>query len=310
MTTAASPTMESKMNEVKVEKLGVGDWPGNRAMTSGDFGALDIGPCEGCDHLAHDGDCGEAGCDCSVGRADTGEFEFRYAVAPLTHVDVRDPSANEDGTWTMSGYAAVFNQQTTLFDGKFVRMTEDIAPGAFDRVLREQPDPVHFNYGHDMGSTVASTRVPAGQEGSLQLRVDGNGLHFLAKVARDDPDGLRMASKMRTGVLNQASFAFQIREAVDSTSDLEDGRQQEHRRITDISTLRDVCATPLGAYRQTVSQLRSYAAAIGQPTSEWEAVSRQPDLGGELVSRTSGGGDDRRRALAQMMRDSAKLQRM
>ena len=283
-------------------------------MTSGSFGGLDAGSCANCNHpmSQHDddsGECGEVGCDCdgyAQASALDDELNFRFAVAPITHVDVRDPSANEDGSWTMSGYAAVFNQQTTLFDGRFVRTTEDLAPTAFDRVLREQSDAVHFNYGHDMASTVASTRVPAGQEGSLQLRVDANGLHFLAKVARDDPDGLRMASKMRTGVLNQASFAFSIRDAVDTTTDLEDGRQNEHRRITDLGYLRDVCATPLGAYRQTVSQLRSYAAAIGQPTSEWEAISRQPDFGGETVSRENGGGTERRRALAQMMRDAAK----
>ncbi len=272
--------------------------------------------CANCGHEADshgdDGDCGVAGCDCTsydentIDHSAGDDLELRYAVAPITHVDVRDPSANDDGTWTMSGYAAVFNQQTTLYDGKFVRTTEDIAPGAFNRVLREQEDPVHFNYGHDMGSTVAATDILPGQPGSLQLREDANGLFFLAKVAKDDPDGLRMASKMRTGVLKQASFAFQIRDAVDTTTDLEDGRQNEHRRITDMKMLRDVCATPIGAYRQTVSQLRSYAAAIGQPTDEWEATSRQPDFGGELVSRASGSGDERRRALAQMMRDAAK----
>src|SRR5690242_9397432 len=127
--------------------------------------------------------------------------ELRYAVAPITHVDVRDPQANDDGTWTMSGYAAVFNRETTLYDGKFVRVTEDIDPGFFDDILQNQPlsradGVVHFNFGHDMNRAVAATDVTANQPGSLQLRVDANGLFYLAKVARDDPDGIAMASKM------------------------------------------------------------------------------------------------------------------
>ena len=322
------------MNEnpaFSVEQLGVGNWPQDeRAMTSGSFGALDAGICAGCGHSMKmhdpdgdgdasgdndgdgDGGCSEIGCDCGGYRTAPGEWDLRYAIAPITHVDVRDPSENGDGSWTMSGYAAVFDQKTTLFDGRFVQMTEDIAPNAFDKVLREQSDPVHFNYEHDMGSTVASTHVPAGQPGSLQLRVVAHGLGFLARVAKDDPDGQRMASKMRTGILGQASFAFKVSGAEDSTRDLGDGRQQEHRRITEVSTLRDVCATPLGAYRQTqVSLLRSYAAAIGQLTLyEVGGIPRQPDFGGETVSRASGGSAERRRALAQMMRDAHSLQRM
>jgi phage head maturation protease len=59
--------------------------------------------------------------------------ELRYAVTPITHVEVRDPSGNPDDTWTMSGYAAVFNQSTILFDSKFVRLSESIDPGSSTR---------------------------------------------------------------------------------------------------------------------------------------------------------------------------------
>src|ERR1051326_8710301 len=102
---------------------------------------------------------------------------MRFVVAPITHVDVRDPSGNADNTWTMSGYAAVKNQQTTLYNGKFVKLTESIDTAAFDNVLKDQamsqPDGVvHFNFGHDMNRAVAATNVPAGQPGSLHLRSD------------------------------------------------------------------------------------------------------------------------------------------
>jgi uncharacterized protein len=198
--------------------------------------------------------------------------DVRFAVAPITHVDVRDVS-DSHGFWTMSGYAAVFNQKTTLYDGKFVRMTEEIAPQFFDRVLRDQPmsEPdgvVHFNLGHDMNRSVASTDVPPGQPGSLQLRADAQGLFFLAKVPKDDPDGVAMAAKMRSGVLRQASFAFTVAADDVALEEREDGVETEHRTLLECKQLYDVCATPQGAYSQTVVGLRSLAASLGQPSGD------------------------------------------
>jgi HK97 family phage prohead protease len=169
----------------------------------------------------------------------------------------------------MTGYAAVFDQETTLYDGRFMRITESVAPDAFNNVLRTQgltrPEGVvHFNFGHDMSTAVAATDVAAGQPGSLELRVDSKGLFYTARVSRDDPDAVRMAAKMRTGVLKQASFAFTIARKETTETELEDGRTEERDRIQEVGRLFDVCATPQGAYPQTVSQLRSYAAALGQ----------------------------------------------
>lgn len=228
-------------------------------------------------------------------------LEIRYAVAPIVGIDVRDPSANDDGSWTMSGYAAVFDQATTLYDGKFIRLTESIDPAAFDRCLREQglsnPDGVvHFNRGHDMNTAVAATDVNAGDVGSLSLRADSKGLFYLARVSRDDPDAVAMAAKMRTGVLKQASFAFTVAKAEWTDTETDDGPDESHRRILELAHLYDVCACPQGAYSQTVSQLRSMAAALGQPDLEVGGRHRQPDLGGETpVSPVTGSGAEIRR---------------
>lgn len=231
--------------------------------------------------------------------------EIRYAVAPITHVDVRDPSANDDGTWTMSGYAAVFNQATVLYDGKFVRISESIDPGAFDLVLREQPmgqpsGVVHFNLGHDMNRAVAATDVPTGQPGSLELSADSHGLRFLARVAKDDPDGLAMASKMRTGVLKQASFAFTINRAEWTDTEKADGPDESHRRLLEIKHLYDVCGCPQGAYAQAEAGLRTYASALGHLdltlVREEGGLHRQPSVGGEeVVSPATGGNRSIRR---------------
>ena len=47
--------------------------------------------------------------------------ELRYAIAPITDVEVRDTSGTDDNTWTMSGYAAVFDETTTLLNSKFTQ---------------------------------------------------------------------------------------------------------------------------------------------------------------------------------------------
>jgi HK97 family phage prohead protease len=233
--------------------------------------------------------------------------ELRYAVTPITHVEVRDPSGNPDDTWTMSGYAAVFNQSIILFDSKFRRLSESIDPAFFDPILRDQPldqpdGVVHYNFGHDMNRAVAATDVPAGQPGSLRLGpTDKHGFPFLAKVPRDDPDGVAMASKMRSGVLRQASFAFTIAEAEYTLIENEDGPDEEHRRLLAAGHLYDVCACTQGAYPQTVSGLRSYAAAIGHP-ADWArpvedvipvlgGQQRQPEEGGASVVIPEEGGD-------------------
>jgi HK97 family phage prohead protease len=245
--------------------------------------------------------------------SETNGAELRYVVAPLTHVEVRDPESNDDNTWTMSGYAAVFNEQTTLYDSKFVRLTESVAPKFFDRILREQPmgqpeGVVHFNPGHDMNRAVAATDVPAGQPGSLKLKADAHGLHYLAKVSRDDPDGVAMAVKMRNGVIRQSSFAFTVAESEYTYTENEDGPDQEHRTLVEGKHLYDVCALPQGAYPQTVSGLRSYAAALGQPDStvtldvvgEGEATRVNPEEGGaSVVSPDEGGGGGERDAVIE-----------
>jgi HK97 family phage prohead protease len=214
--------------------------------------------------------------------------ELRFAVAPITDVEVREPANTEGTTWTMSGYAAVFNKKITLYDSKFLRLTESVDPAFFNNVLRTQPfsapdGVVHFNFGHDMNRAVAATDVEAGQPGSLQLSVDKNGLRFLAKVPRDDPDGVAMAAKMRSGVLKQASFAFTIAAADYKIEETEDGPDTEHRTLLECRHLYDVCATPQGAYPQTEAGLRNYAAALGQP-HDWGGQPREPGTGRAIAA--------------------------
>jgi HK97 family phage prohead protease len=215
------------------------------------------------------------------------ERELRYASVPLVDVNFRDAEATGDGSWLLEGYAAVFDERTTLYDGRFFRVTEDIAPGAFKDVLGRDGTLVHLNYVHDMQSAVASTDAP-GPIGRLHLSEDERGLRFEARVDRDDPDVQRMAVKMRRGVAAQASFAFTIAEEETATRTLPDGRDEDHYRILEVGDLYDVCVCPRGAYQQTVSTLRSYAAAIGR-SPEGEGHPRRSEVEGATDVAQDGG---------------------
>lgn len=259
--------------------------------------------------------------------------DIRFCVTAIEGVEVRDPTANPDDTWTMSGHAAVFNQTTTLYDGKMLKVTESIDPGFFDEALRTQglqtaAGVVHYNLGHDMNRAVAATNVPAGQPGWLDLNPDAQGLFYLAKVARDDPDGVAMASKMRTGVLRQASFAFTVAEARWETIEAEDGPDTDHRVLVRAKHLYDVCACPQGAYPQTTSDLRGasggmrdhlpygllhYAAQIGYPvdlSARAAALAHQPgsEPGGvSTINADAAGGRGDELAKARFRAQSAAL---
>jgi len=247
--------------------------------------------------------------DMNPNRGGSGvDHQVRFAVAPIRGVEFRDASANGDGSWTISGYAAVFDQETVLYDGSYQQIRESIAPTAFDDVLRSNPQ-VHLNFGHDMNRAVAATDVPAGQIGSLELSTDSHGLRFMARVDRNDPDAQALAVKMSRGVVRQASFAFTIDQESSVSSVTSDGRDATTYRIERVRNLYDVCCTPQGAYAQTESMLRSMGASTGQPDGGTRRVNSTQE-GANIVSTDEvGDGDDvaARKRQIQKLRMKARL---
>ena len=180
----------------------------------------------------------------------------RVLFAPITEMRISDPSQSGDGSWTMSGYAAVYEQETTLYSSPHYTEREIISRGAFDAVLASNPM-VHLNHGHDMKTAVASTRVPSGI-GSLELSSDTHGLRFVARVDPEDIDARQLAVKMKRGIVTQASFAFTIDDQ-EPDQDIEgpEGQVSVRWRINRVGSLFDVCACAQGAYPQTESAVRS-----------------------------------------------------
>lgn len=142
-------------------------------------------------------------------------------------------------TVKVSGYAAVFNQETDI-GGMF---REQIAPGAFkDAVGR---DDVVFLVNHE-GLPLARTR-----SGTLSLKEDDHGLFIESELDSTDPDVQQIVPKMKRGDLDKMSFAF-----MPSKQEWDESGEIPLRTITE-AQLFDVSVVTTPAYDGTEIGLRS-----------------------------------------------------
>lgn len=145
----------------------------------------------------------------------------------------------EDGPQLIRGYAAAYNSSTDL--GWF---TEEIAPGAFDRSLREKSDILAL-YDHDWGRLLGRT-----SNQTLSLRSDSRGL-AVENEPPDTPTGLEVKGLMKRGDLRGMSFGFLTR---DDKWEKRDGK--DHRTLIDVD-LYEVSVVAWPAYDDTEAALRS-----------------------------------------------------
>lgn len=146
---------------------------------------------------------------------------------------------------TITGYAAVFNEWTTLWSYKGDEIREIIRPGAF-RIAIESGQDVRALENHDSSRLLGRTKAK-----TLRLREDDKGLWF-----EIDPPNTRTADELIenliVGNIDQCSFAFQARK---------DGgqriirREEGERTITEIELLSvdlfDVSIVVFPAYEGT-----------------------------------------------------------
>lgn len=147
---------------------------------------------------------------------------------------------DDDGTIRVSGYAAVFNQETNIGD----MFTETIAPGAFTSAL-ERGDDVVLLVNHD-GLPLARTR-----SGTLRLTQDDRGLRIESDLDGSDPDVRAIVPKMKRGDLDKMSFAF-----IPTRQSWDDSGDMPKRMIEDLQ-LFDVAIVTTPAYDGTEIGLRS-----------------------------------------------------
>ena len=137
---------------------------------------------------------------------------------------------------TLAGYASVFNTPSEDLGG----FREIIAPGAFTRALASPDLSVALLWNHDPDTVMASTR-----NGTLELKQDQKGLRMWARVDMEDFDAQRVVGKIRSGLVDQMSFAFTIAEGGDEW-EVRDGNNW--RTVNDVNGLYDVSAVTYPAY--------------------------------------------------------------
>ena len=190
--------------------------------------------------------------------------ERRATVAELR------AEGGDGGPMTLAGHASVFDQWTTLYDGRYYRWREVIRPGAFTRALRENQDVVAL-LNHDPNFVLGRTA-----SGTLSLREDDRGLYQETKLADSQMVRDMVWTPVRRGDINGMSFGFRVRQGdkavvtdgPDRTQTIERAGERvtlryegekliEEREVTD-ADLFDVSAVTFPAYPGTDVGLRSF----------------------------------------------------
>ena len=173
-------------------------------------------------------------------RSDKKSSDPRELRVSVSDIETR---ASDDGLVTVSGHAAVFDQETEI-----AWFREVIRPGAFADAIGR--DDVVFVINHE-GLPLARTG-----SGTLTLKEDQRGLYMETKLDPEDPDVASILPKMRRGDLTEMSFAF--RSGDESWHEFEDDGLLPLREIKKVEKLYDVSIVTNGAYPQTDIALRSF----------------------------------------------------
>lgn len=170
------------------------------------------------------------------------------ARAELTRVQVR-ASDGDPGMLEFDGHASVVDRGYEMWD-MFGPYTEIVSAGAFDETLARADLDVPLVLAHDQLRRIARTTL-----GTLDLAVDDDGLAVAARMAADDVDVAYIAPKLRTGLVDEMSFAFRITAGQWSPD-------YEEYRINGVDLHRgDVAIVGYGANPYTDSGLRGQPAA-------------------------------------------------
>jgi HK97 family phage prohead protease len=160
----------------------------------------------------------------------------------------------EDGTMRLSGYAAVFNN-----DSVPLPFIERIAPGAFRKTLTETPD-VRLLINHE-GLPLARTK-----NGTLRLKEDEAGLYMDADLP-DTQAARDLYTLVERGDVDQMSFAFRV-----IRQKWNEGRTE--RTLTELSLADgDVSVVTYPAYPTTTVEAREHLHNAIQAVKEGREIS-------------------------------------
>lgn len=162
-------------------------------------------------------------------------------------------AAADDKEMIVEGYATTFNQQYTLYSGRYYKVVEQIAPTAFDEC--DMSD-VIMQYDHK-GRVFARNK-----NGTLKLEVDQVGLKITADLSGTEI-GRQLYQEIKGGYTDKMSFGFVVKE---DTKIYEEDHEKDFetciRTITKISKLYDVSAVSLPANDMTSISARRYCDGV------------------------------------------------
>ncbi|WP_067924935.1 HK97 family phage prohead protease [Alicyclobacillus shizuokensis] len=185
----------------------------------------------------------------------------------ILHAPVELRAAGDGGEF-IEGYALKFERWSEVF-GWLVPFREIISPTALDEADMSN---VVALFNHDANMPLARNTVSSGP-GQLQLSVDNIGLRFKL-LPTDTTYAKDLMTNVRSGVVNQCSFAFSIADDGDEVSYNEDLGIYE-RRINRFERIYDISVVTSPAYPDT-------EAVVGQRSreklQELELARRRPKV--------------------------------
>ena len=173
--------------------------------------------------------------------------EYRAMVMEVRAVD------GTEENMIVEGYATTFNQPYLLYDGRYYKVIEQIAPTAFAEC--DMSD-VIMQYDHK-GRVFARTR-----NGTLTLEVDAIGLKVTADLSGTDI-GRQLYQEIKGGYTDKMSFGFVVAEdQKTSVVDHENDVETVTRTITKFKKLYDVSAVSIPANDMTSISARRFADGV------------------------------------------------
>lgn len=162
-------------------------------------------------------------------------------------------AAENEEQMIVEGYATTFDQPYMLYDGKYYKVIEQIAPTAF---MGCDMSDVIMQYNHE-GRVFARNK-----NGTLSLAVDNVGLKITADLSGTDI-GRQLYQEIKGGYTDKMSFSFVVGEDERAiTEDHENSIEIVNRTITKIKKIYDVSAVSIPANDLTSISARRYADGV------------------------------------------------
>lgn len=184
-------------------------------------------------------------------------------IRTLRRLQVRDAATGSGHIGVLTGHAAVFDSDSVEFAGWGRPWIERIAPGAFARSLKENPDVVAL-WSHRTDAPIA--RAPQ----TLRLAEDAEGLAVEISLV-DTQRNRDLLAEVRSGVVDAMSFGFEVK-----SEKWEKGEARDLRTLLDVD-LFEVSPVVFPAYPGTSISARSAVAFGDFSVDEMRAAASRRD---------------------------------